>query len=115
MKANMKPLKTLALLLVVGAISALFLSSQAKADSLDAGVAAVNGKIQLVASNPAASLAEFTIISPNTGRVWTKIAFKSTRLRRVLGIIDVNYLVSGGNLAIVDSPLGVQRSPASGN
>jgi hypothetical protein len=49
MKANMKPLKTLALLLVVGAISAFFLSSQAKAESLDAGVAAVNGKIQLVA------------------------------------------------------------------
>jgi hypothetical protein len=79
MKANMKPLKTLALLLVVGAISAFFLSSQAKAESLDAGVAAVNGKIQLVASNPAASLAEFTIILPDTGTVQTKIAFKSSR------------------------------------
>jgi len=78
MNANMKSLKTLPLLLVVGAVSAL-LSSQAKAESLNAGVAAVNGKIQLVASNPAASLAEFTIVSPDTGTVQTKIAFKSTR------------------------------------
>jgi hypothetical protein len=77
MNANMKSLKTLALLLVVGAFSAL--SSQAKAESLNAGVADVNGKIQLVASNPAASLAEFTIVSPDTGTVQTKMAFKSTR------------------------------------
>jgi hypothetical protein len=78
MNANMKSLKSLALLLVVGAVSA-FLSSQAKAESLNAGVAAVNGKIQLVASNPTTSFAEFTIISPDTGTVQAKIAFKSTR------------------------------------
>jgi len=29
------------------------------------------------------------------------------QLQRVLGVTDVNYLVSGGSLAIVDSPLGV--------
>jgi hypothetical protein len=78
MNANMKPLKPLALLLVVGAFTAL-VSSQAKADSLTAGVADVNGKVQLVASNPAASLADFTLTPPDTGTVQTKIAFKSTR------------------------------------
>jgi hypothetical protein len=77
MNANMKSLRILVLVLVVGAFSAL--SPQAKAELLNAGVAAVNGKIQLVASNPVASLAEFTIVSPDTGTVQTKIAFKSTR------------------------------------
>jgi hypothetical protein len=32
-----------------------------------------------------------------------------------LGITDVNYLVSGGSLAIVDSPLEASGSSASGN
>jgi len=41
MNANTKSLKTLALLVVAGAVSAL-LSSQAKAESLNAGFAAVN-------------------------------------------------------------------------
>jgi hypothetical protein len=78
MNANMKPLRILALLVVVGAFTAL-LSSQAKADSLNAGVAGVNGKVQLLASNPAAPLADFTLTPPDTGTVQTKIAFKSTR------------------------------------
>jgi len=88
MTANMKSLRILVLVLVVGAFSAL--SSQAKAESLNAGVAAVNGKIQLVTSNPAASLAEFTIISPDTGTVQTKIAFKSTRTVVQNAEIDVS-------------------------
>ena len=37
------------------------------------------------------------------------------QLQRVLGITDVNYLVSGGSLAIIDSPLGSSSSPMSGN
>jgi hypothetical protein len=37
------------------------------------------------------------------------------QLQQVLGITDVNYLVSGGSLAIVDSPLGASGSSASGN
>jgi plastocyanin len=37
------------------------------------------------------------------------------QLQRVLGITDVNYLVSGGSLAIIDSPLDDSRSPMSGN
>jgi hypothetical protein len=35
------------------------------------------------------------------------VELPADKLQRVLGIIDVNYLVSGGSLAIVDSPLGV--------
>lgn len=37
------------------------------------------------------------------------------QLQRVLGITDVNYLVSGKSLAIVDSPLADSASPASGS
>jgi len=37
------------------------------------------------------------------------------QLQRVLGITDVNYVVSGRSLAIVDSPLGDSGSSASGN
>ncbi len=77
MNENMKSLRILVLALVVGTFSAL--SSQAKAESLNVGVAAVNGKIQLVASNPAASLADFTLASADTGALQTKITFKSTR------------------------------------
>jgi Icc protein len=37
------------------------------------------------------------------------------QLQHVLGITDVNYLVSGGSLAIVDSPLDSTSSAMSGN
>jgi hypothetical protein len=37
------------------------------------------------------------------------------QLQRVLGITDVNYLISGRNLAIVDSPLGDPVSSSSGS
>ena len=37
------------------------------------------------------------------------------QLQRVLGITDVNYVVSGRSLAIVDSPLEVSASSVSGN
>jgi Icc protein len=37
------------------------------------------------------------------------------QLQRVLGITDVNYLVSGRSLAVVDSTLGDSASSASGN
>jgi hypothetical protein len=37
------------------------------------------------------------------------------QLQRVLGITDVNYLVSGRSLAVVDSPLGDSGASASGN
>ena len=37
------------------------------------------------------------------------------QLQRVLGITDVNYLVSGRSLAVVDSPLADSGAAASGN
>jgi len=37
------------------------------------------------------------------------------QLQRVLGITDVNYLVSGSSLAIIDSPLDSSSSPMTGN
>jgi len=37
------------------------------------------------------------------------------QLQRVLGITDVNYLVSGSSLAVIDSPLDSSSSPMSGN
>jgi hypothetical protein len=78
MNAKMKSLRCLVLTLVVGAFPA-FLSSQANPNPLNVGVAQVNGKIRLVASNPAASLADFTLALADTGTFQTKIAFKSTR------------------------------------
>jgi hypothetical protein len=74
----MKHLKSLILLSVVGAFPAL-LSSQANPNPLNVGVAQVNGEIHLVTSDPAASLADFTLASADTGTLQTKIAFKSTR------------------------------------
>jgi len=74
----MKFLRGLVLMLAFGACPAI-LSSQAHPDSLNVGVAQVNGKIHLVASDPAASLADFTLASADTGALQTKIAFKSTR------------------------------------
>jgi hypothetical protein len=37
------------------------------------------------------------------------------QLQQVLGITDVNYLVSGRSLAVVDSPLADSSASASGN
>jgi hypothetical protein len=78
MNGNMKSLRMLVLLLAVGAFPA-FLSAQASPNSFNVGVAQVNGKIHLVASDPAASLADFTVASADTGTIQAKIAFKSKR------------------------------------
>jgi hypothetical protein len=74
----MKSLRSLVLLLAVGAFPA-FLSAQENPNSFNVGVAQVNGKIHLVASDPAASLADFTLASADTGTLQMKIAFKSIR------------------------------------
>jgi hypothetical protein len=37
------------------------------------------------------------------------------QLQRVLGITDVNYVVSGSSLAIVDSPLDKSVAPVAKN
>ena len=78
MNKNMKSLRSLVLMLAVGAFPA-FISAQANPNSFNVGVAQVSGKIHLVASDPAASLADFTLASADTGTLQTKIAFKSTR------------------------------------
>jgi hypothetical protein len=78
MNEGTKSLRSLVLMVAVGAFPA-FLSAQANPNSLNVGVAQVNGKIRLVASNPAASLADFTLSLADTGILRTKIAFKSTR------------------------------------
>jgi hypothetical protein len=74
----MKSLRSLVLMLAVGAFPAV-LTAQANPNPLNVGVAQVNGEIRLVASDPAASLADFTLASADTGTLQTKIAFKSTR------------------------------------
>jgi len=66
MTANMKSLRSLVLLLAVGAFPA-FLSSQANPNSLNVGVAQVNGELHLVAGDPAASLADFALASADGG------------------------------------------------
>jgi len=78
MNENMKSLRSLVLLLAVGAFPA-FLGAQANPNLFNVGVAQVNGEVHLVASDPAASLADFTLASADTGTLQTKIAFKSTR------------------------------------
>jgi hypothetical protein len=78
MNQNMKFLRGLVLILAVGAFPA-FPSAQANPNSFNVGVVQVNGKIHLVAGNLAASLADFTLASADTGTLQTNIAFKSTR------------------------------------
>ena len=53
--------------------------------------------------------------APGTAPSAGPMKVPAEQLQQVLGITDVNYLVSGGSLAIVDSPLGAPRSSASGN
>ncbi|HEX4920292.1 MAG TPA: hypothetical protein VFV92_06080, partial [Candidatus Bathyarchaeia archaeon] len=53
--------------------------------------------------------------APGTAPSAGPMKVPADQLRRVLGITDVNYLVSGRSLAIVDSPLGDQGSSVSGS
>jgi len=53
--------------------------------------------------------------APGTAPSAGPMKVPTEQLQQVLGITDVNYLVSGGSLAIVDSPLGAAGSSASGN
>ena len=73
----MKSLRSLILVLAVGGFPAC-LSAQANPDAFNAGVAQVNGEVHLVASDPAASVADFTLASAEGGRQ-VKLAFQATR------------------------------------
>jgi 3',5'-cyclic-AMP phosphodiesterase len=53
--------------------------------------------------------------APGTAPSAGPMKVPADQLLRVLGITDVNYLVSGRSLAIVDSPLGASGPSASGN
>jgi len=53
--------------------------------------------------------------APGTAPSAGPMKVPTDQLQRVLGITDVNYLVSGSSLAIVDSPLGDSGSSASGS
>jgi Icc protein len=53
--------------------------------------------------------------APGTAPSAGPMKVSADQLQRVLGITDVNYLVSGSSLAIVDSPLGDSGSSASGS
>jgi len=52
--------------------------------------------------------------APGTAPSAGPMKVPADQLQQVLGITDVNYLVSGLSLAIVDSPLGASGSSASG-
>ena len=72
----MKFLRSLVVLLAVGAIPAV-LSAQANSNSFNAGVAQLNGKINLVAG---AAQADFDLASADSGALQTKMSFKSKRV-----------------------------------
>jgi len=53
--------------------------------------------------------------APGTAPSAGPMKVPADQLQRVLGITDVNYLVSGRSLAVVDSPLADSGAAASGN
>jgi hypothetical protein len=53
--------------------------------------------------------------APGTAPSAGPMKVPAEQLQQVLGITDVNYVVSGGSLAVVDSPLGTSGSTPSGN
>jgi hypothetical protein len=53
--------------------------------------------------------------TPGTAPSAGPMKVPAEQVQQVLGITNVNYLISGGSLAIVDSPLGASGSSASGN
>ena len=53
--------------------------------------------------------------APGTAPSAGPMKVPADQLQRVLGITDVNYLVSGSSLAIIDSPLDSSSSAMSGN
>jgi 3',5'-cyclic-AMP phosphodiesterase len=53
--------------------------------------------------------------APGTAPSAGPMKVPADQLQRVLGITDVNYVVSGTSLAIVDSPLGAASSASAGN
>src|SRR3989441_384965 len=85
-------------------------------------VTVLNGHIHQVMQKIEGKLSFHTAMStafpqpaPGTAPSAGPMKVPADQLQRVLGITDVNYLVSGSSLAIVDSPLGDSGSSASGS
>jgi Icc protein len=53
--------------------------------------------------------------APGTAPSAGPMKVPADQLQRVLGITDVNYLVSGRSLAVVDSPLGAPDPSSAGS
>ena len=85
-------------------------------------VTVLNGHIHQVMQKVEGKLSFHTAMStafpqpaPGTAPSAGPMKVPADQLQRVLGITDVNYIVSGRSLAIVDSPLGAATSASAGN
>ena len=85
-------------------------------------VTVLNGHIHQIMQKIEGKVSFYTAMStafpqsaPGTAPSAGPMTVSADQLQRVLGITDVNYLVSGRSLAIVDSPLGDPVSSVSGN
>jgi 3',5'-cyclic-AMP phosphodiesterase len=85
-------------------------------------VTVLNGHIHQIMQKVEGKVAFHTAMStafpqpaPGTAPSAGPVKVPADQLQRVLGITDVNYLVSGRSLAIVDSPLADSGSSASGS
>src|SRR5581483_2412737 len=85
-------------------------------------VTVLNGHIHQVMQKVEGKLSFHTAMStafpqpaPGTAPSAGPMKVPADQLQRVLGITDVNYIVSGSSLAIVDSPLGAASSASAGN
>jgi plastocyanin len=85
-------------------------------------VTVLNGHIHQIMQKVEGKVAFHTAMStafpqpaPGTAPSAGPMKVPADQLQRVLGITDVNYIVSGTSLAIVDSPLGAASSASAGN
>ena len=85
-------------------------------------VTVLNGHIHQVMQKIEGKISFHTAMStafpqpaPGTATSAGPMKVPADQLQRVLGITDVNYLVSGGSLAIIDSPLDDSRVVTTGN
>jgi 3',5'-cyclic-AMP phosphodiesterase len=85
-------------------------------------VSVLNGHIHQVMQKIEGKVSFHTAMStafpqpaPGTAPSAGPMKVPADQLQRVLGITDVNYLVSGRSLAVVDSPLADSGASASGN
>jgi Icc protein len=84
-------------------------------------VTVLNGHIHQVMQKVEGKLSFHTAMStafpqpaPGTAPSAGPMKVPAEQLQKVLGITDVNYLVSGKSLAVIDSPLDGSSAPASG-